>query len=47
MTIQPALVAAAFGLQIVEQIPQESTDVKVEWVITEQETIACSENVNP
>lgn len=47
MTIQPALVAAAFELQIVEQIPQESTDVKVEWIITEQETIACSENGNP
>lgn len=47
MTIQPALVAAAFELQIVEQIPQEATDVKVEWIITEQETITCSENGNP
>jgi 5-formyltetrahydrofolate cyclo-ligase len=47
MPVQPALVAAAFELQIVEKIPQESTDVKVEWIITEQETIACSENVNP
>jgi len=47
MTIQPALVAAAFELQIVEQIPQESTDVKVEWIITEQESIACLENGNP
>ncbi len=43
MTHQPTLVAAAFALQIVEQIPQEATDVKVEWIITEQETIACSE----
>jgi 5-formyltetrahydrofolate cyclo-ligase len=43
----PALVAAAFELQIVEQIPQESTDVKVEWIITERETIACSENGKP
>jgi 5-formyltetrahydrofolate cyclo-ligase len=42
MTHQPALVAAAFALQIVEQIPQETTDVKVGWIITEQETIACS-----
>jgi 5-formyltetrahydrofolate cyclo-ligase len=42
MTHQPALAAAAFALQIVEQIPQEATDVKVEWIITEQETIACS-----
>jgi 5-formyltetrahydrofolate cyclo-ligase len=39
---RPALVAAAFALQIVEQIPQAETDVKVELIITEQETIACS-----
>ncbi len=39
---RPALAAAAFALQIVEQIPQETTDVKVEWLITEQETIVCS-----
>ena len=39
---RPALAAAAFALQIAEQIPQETTDVKVEWIITEQETIACS-----
>lgn len=38
----PALAAAAFALQIVEQLPQEETDVKVEWVITEQEIIDCS-----
>ncbi|MBI5438194.1 MAG: 5-formyltetrahydrofolate cyclo-ligase [Nitrosomonadales bacterium] len=42
MTQRPALVAAAFALQIVEQIPQEATDIKVEWIITEQETITCS-----
>jgi 5-formyltetrahydrofolate cyclo-ligase len=47
MAIRPALAAAAFELQIVEQIPQESTDVKVEWIITERETIACSENGKP
>jgi 5,10-methenyltetrahydrofolate synthetase len=39
---RPVLAAAAFALQIVEQIPQEATDVKVEWIITEQETIVCS-----
>jgi 5-formyltetrahydrofolate cyclo-ligase len=39
---RPTLVAAAFALQIVERIPLETTDVKVEWIITEQETIACS-----
>ena len=39
---RPALAAAAFALQIVEQLPQEATDIKVEWVITEHETIDCS-----
>ena len=39
---RPALVAAAYALQLVEQIPQEATDVKVEWLVTERETIACS-----
>src|SRR3989338_8773660 len=37
-THQPALVAAAFAMQIVECLPQEATDIKVEWIITEQET---------
>lgn len=41
MTQRPMLVAAAFALQIVERLPQDTTDVKVEWIITEQETIAC------
>lgn len=39
---RPTLAAAAFSLQIVSDIPQESTDVRVEWIVTEQETIACS-----
>ena len=42
MAQRPALVAAAFALQIVEALPQEATDVRVEWVITEQESIACA-----
>lgn len=42
MAQRPVLAAAAFALQIVEFIPQEPTDVKVEWIITEQETIVCS-----
>lgn len=42
MTHCPALVAAAFALQIVEQLPQEATDIKVERIVTEQETISCS-----
>lgn len=39
---RPVLAAAAFALQIVEYLPQEATDVKVAWIITEQESIACS-----
>ena len=39
---RPELTAAAFALQIVERLPQEATDVKVGWIITEQETITCS-----
>ncbi|MCK9201860.1 MAG: 5-formyltetrahydrofolate cyclo-ligase [Gallionella sp.] len=39
---RPVLVAAAFALQIVEQLPQESTDIKVEVIVTERETIACT-----
>jgi 5-formyltetrahydrofolate cyclo-ligase len=39
---RPALAAAAFALQIVEQIPQEKTDMKVGWIFTEQETIVCT-----
>lgn len=41
MTRRPALATAAFSLQLVEQIPQEPTDVKVGWIVTERETIAC------
>jgi 5-formyltetrahydrofolate cyclo-ligase len=39
---QPTLVAAAFALQVVEHIPLEATDRRVEWLITEQETISCA-----
>ncbi len=35
----PARVAAAYGLQLERHIPQEATDVKVEWIVTETETI--------
>jgi 5-formyltetrahydrofolate cyclo-ligase len=38
---QPVLVAAAFGMQLVAEIPQEATDRKVEWLVTEHETIHC------
>lgn len=42
MERRPVLVAAAFALQLVPAIPQEDTDVKVDWIVTEQETIASS-----
>jgi 5-formyltetrahydrofolate cyclo-ligase len=45
MAHRPVLAAAAFALQIVEQIPQEKTDMKVGWIITEQETIVCSAHI--
>lgn len=42
MPNRPALVAGAFGLQVVDEIPQEPTDRRVEWVVTESETIHCA-----
>lgn len=42
VTPLPTLVTAAFSLQLVEQIPQEATDVNVAWIVTEAETINCS-----
>ncbi|OGS91481.1 MAG: 5-formyltetrahydrofolate cyclo-ligase [Gallionellales bacterium GWA2_60_18] len=41
MTHRPALVAAAFALQLVEQLPQEATDIRVGQIVTERETISC------
>lgn len=38
----PALVGAAYALQVVEGIPLEATDRKVEWLVTENETIRCT-----
>ncbi len=43
MPHRPALVAGAFALQVVRDIPQESTDRKVEWLVTEDETIRCNQ----
>ena len=42
MQRRPALVAAAFALQLVDVIPQEHTDVKIDRIVTEQESISCS-----
>jgi 5-formyltetrahydrofolate cyclo-ligase len=41
MPHRPALVAGAFTLQVVQEIPQEITDRKVEWLVTEDGTICC------
>lgn len=41
-THRPTLIAAAFALQMVAELPQEPTDLHVEWIVTEQETLACS-----
>ena len=42
----PALVAAAFSMQMVKEAPQEATDRKVEWLITEKEVIDCGSERN-
>ncbi len=39
---RPALVAGAFALQVTEEIPQESTDRRIGWLVTENETIDCN-----
>jgi 5-formyltetrahydrofolate cyclo-ligase len=42
MPHRPTLVGAAFALQVVQEIPQENTDRKVGWLVTEKETIRCN-----
>ncbi|MDP1870742.1 MAG: 5-formyltetrahydrofolate cyclo-ligase [Gallionella sp.] len=42
ITHRTALVTAAYGLQIVTSIPQEATDIKVDRIVTEAETIDCN-----
>jgi 5-formyltetrahydrofolate cyclo-ligase len=44
---RPALAVAAYSLQIVAQLPQEATDVSVEWIVTETEKIDCSVRLHP
>lgn len=39
---RPTLVAGTFALQVVTEIPQEPTDHKVDWLVTENETIRCN-----
>ncbi len=38
----PPLVAAAYALQVVADLPQEPTDMPVDWLVTEQETLRCA-----
>lgn len=38
----PALIAAAYSMQVVEGIPQEQTDHRVQWLVTEDEVIQCA-----
>jgi 5-formyltetrahydrofolate cyclo-ligase len=42
MPHRPTLVAGAFALQVVPEIPQENTDRNVGWLVTEDETIRCN-----
>lgn len=39
---QTVLAAAAFNMQVLKEIPQEATDRKVEWLLTESDVIHCS-----
>ncbi|HXU92305.1 MAG TPA: 5-formyltetrahydrofolate cyclo-ligase [Gallionella sp.] len=39
---RPALVAGAFEMQVVQEIPLENTDHGVDWLVTETETINCN-----
>ena len=37
-----ALVAGAYSMQLVADIPQEATDRRVQWLVTENETLHCA-----
>ena len=39
---RPVLIAGAFALQVIDAVPQESTDHRVDWLVTEHETIRCN-----
>ncbi len=39
---RPVLIAGAFAMQVVAEVPQESTDHKIDWLVTENETIRCN-----
>lgn len=37
-----ALIAGAFTMQVIADIPMEATDRKIDWLVTENETIRCA-----
>lgn len=39
---RPVLIAGAFAMQVVAEVPQEASDYKVDYLITENETIRCN-----
>jgi 5-formyltetrahydrofolate cyclo-ligase len=41
--IEPVLIAGAYSMQLAEDIPQEAADRKIQWLVTENETIHCNE----
>jgi 5-formyltetrahydrofolate cyclo-ligase len=42
MPHKPTLLAGAFALQVVDDVPQEQTDYAVDWLVTENERICCN-----
>lgn len=42
LACRPVLVAGAFALQVIDEVPQESTDRKIDWLVTEHEKILCN-----
>lgn len=42
MTHRPLLAAGAFSMQIVPDIPMEIFDRRVDWLVTENETLRCA-----
>ena len=41
MAHRPVLVAGAYSMQLVANIPMEANDRRVDWLVTESETIRC------
>jgi 5-formyltetrahydrofolate cyclo-ligase len=39
--LAPTLAAGAYAMQVVENIPEEPLDRRIEWLVTENETVHC------